>query len=57
MNNNSNNSNKTLGDFPGADPVLIRLYFSVQGVWVRSLEEKLRSHMPRGQKHKTEAVL
>ena len=29
-----NNNNKTLGDFPGADPVVIRLFLPVQGVWV-----------------------
>ena len=42
-------------DFPGG-PV-VRLCLPMQGLWVRSLVEELRSHMPHNKntKHKAEA--
>ena len=47
--------------YPGTLLVVLRLrlHLPMQGVWVRSLVEELRSHTPGGQKtkkHKTEAI-
>ena len=47
----------------GTPPVVqrLRLCLPIQGVWVRSLVEEVRSHMPCGQKkkpkHQTQATL
>ena len=35
----------------------LRLHLPMQGMWVSSLIWKLGSHIPQGQKHKTEAIL
>ena len=59
MNNDSNNNKKTLGDFPGADPVVLRLHLPVLGGMdsIPGGEVKIpHASWLKKTKHKTEAI-